>query len=52
MTQGMRGKYTRSHVIVSGIDSQRDMDLMAIVDIVKRVIDIFSRLVGCQPIKS
>ena len=60
LTRGARRKYTRSLVIVGGIDSQWDMDLMDMVDIAKpndRVkyvlvaIDIFSRFTQCQPIK-
>ena len=59
--QGSGRKYTRSRVIVAGIDSQWDMDLMDIVDLAKQndgvkyvlvSIDVFSRFAYCQPIKS
>ena len=61
LTRGARRKYTRSHVIVAGIDSQWDMDLMDMVDLAKQnegvkyvlvAIDIFSRFAHCQPIKT
>ena len=60
LTGGGRHKYTRSRVIVAGIDSQWDMDLMDMVDLAKQndgvkyvqvAIDIFSRFAHCQPIK-
>ena len=53
LTRGARRKYTRSRVIVSGIDSPWDMDLMDMVDLSKQndgvkyvlvVIDIFFSL--------
>ena len=61
LTRGARRKYTRSRVIVAGIDSQWDMDDMDMVDIAKQnddykyllvAIDIFSRFAHCQPVKS
>lgn len=61
LTRGARRKYTRSRVIVAGIDSQWDMDLMDMVDISKQnddyryvlvSIDIFSRFAHCRPVKS
>ena len=61
LTWGARRKYTRSCVIVAGIDSQWDMDLMDMVDLAKQndgvkyvlvAIDIFSRFAHCQPIKT
>lgn len=61
LTRGARRKYTRSRVIVAGIDSQWDIDLMDMVDLAKQndgyqyvlvAIDIFSRFAHCQPIKS
>ena len=54
-------KYTRSRVIVAGIDSQWDMDFMDMVDLSKQndgvkyflvAIDIFSLFAHCQPIKT
>ena len=36
LTRGARRKYTRSRVIVAGIDSQWDMDLMDMVDLAKQ----------------
>ena len=61
LTRSARRKYSRSRVIVAGIDCQWDMDLMDMVDIAKRndgyqyvlvAIDIFSRFAHCQAIKS
>lgn len=61
LTRGARRKFPRSRVIVAGIDSQWDMDLMDMVDLAKQndgyqyvlvAIDIFSRFAHCQPIKS
>ena len=61
LTKGARRKYTRSRVIVAGIDSQWDMDLMDMVDLAKQndgvkyvlaSIDVFSRFAHCQPIKN
>ena len=61
LTRSARHKYTRSRVIVAGINCQWDMDLMDMVDISKWndsyqyvlvAIDIFSRFAHCQPIKS
>ena len=61
LTWGARRKYTRSRVIVAGIDSQWDMDLMDMVDLAKQndgvkyvlvAIDIFSCFAHCQPIKT
>ena len=61
LTRGARRKYTRSRVIVAGLNSQWDADLMDMVDLAKQndgvkyvlvAIDIFSRFAHCQPIKS
>lgn len=61
LTRGARRSYTRSRVIVAGMDSQWDMDLMDMMDLAKQndgyqyvlvTIDIFSRFALCQPIKS
>ena len=61
LIRGARRKYTRSRVIVAGIDSQRDMDLMDMLSLAKQndgykyvlvAIDIFSRFAHCQPVKS
>ena len=61
LTRGARRNYTRSRVIVAGMDSQWDIDLMDMVDLAKQndgyqyvlvTIDIFSRFAHCQPIKS
>ena len=61
LTRGARCKYIRSCVIVAGIDSQWDVDLMDMVDIAKLndgvkyvlvAIDIFSRLPHSRQIKS
>ena len=61
LTRGARRKYKRSRVIVAGIDSQWDMDLMDMVDLSKQkdgvkyvlvAIDIFSRFAHYQPIKT
>ena len=61
LTKGSRRKYTWSHVIIAGIDSQWGMDLMDMVDLAKQndsvkcvvvSIDIFSCFAHFQPIKS
>ena len=61
MTRQARRKFPRSRVIVAGIDSQWDMDLMDMVNLGKHndqnkyvlvAIDIFSRHVWCQPVQS
>ena len=61
LTRGARRKYTRSWVIVAGIDNQWDMDLMDMVDLAKQnddhtyvlvSIDSFSRFAHCQAVKS
>ena len=61
LTRGARRKFQRSRVIVNGIDSQWDIDLMDMVDVAKHndgykyvivCIDIFSRFCLCRPIKS
>ncbi|XP_053391513.1 uncharacterized protein LOC128554280 [Mercenaria mercenaria] len=61
LTRGARRRFPRSRVIVRGIDSQWDMDLMDMVDLAEQnegykyvlvSIDIFSRFAFCQPIKS
>ena len=59
LTRGARRKYIRSRVIVAGIDSQWDVDLMDMVDIAKLndgvkyvlvAIDIFSRFAHCRQV--
>ena len=61
LTRGARRKFKRSRVIVNGVDSQWDADLMDMVDLSKHnddnkyvlvCIDIFSRYALCQPIKT
>ena len=61
LTRGARRKYTRSRVVVSGLDSQWDVDLMDMVDLAKQndgikyvlvCVDIFSRYAHCQQINS
>ncbi len=61
LTRGARRKFLRSRVIVEGIDSQWDMDLMDMVELssendgykyVLVSIDIFSRFARCYPVKS
>ena len=61
LTRGARRKYTRSRVVVAGLDSQWDEDLMHMVDLAKQndgvqyvlvCVDIFSRYAYCQPTKS
>ena len=61
MTRQARRKFPRSRVIVEGIDSQWDMDLMDMVNLNKHndqnkyvlvAIDIFSRYVWCEPVQS
>lgn len=61
LTKGARRRFSRSRVVVEGIDSQWDMDLMDMVDLAKQndgckyvlvTIDIFSRFAHCHPIKS
>ena len=37
LTRGARRKYTRSRVVVSGLDSQWDVDLMDMVDLAKTI---------------
>lgn len=60
LTRGARRHFQRSRVIVNGIDSMWDMDLMDMVSLSKEndnfkyvlvVIDIFSRYTWCQPLK-
>ncbi|XP_060557374.1 uncharacterized protein LOC132717822 [Ruditapes philippinarum] len=60
LTRGARRKYDRSRVIVEGIDSQWDMDLIDMVDLADKndgykyllvAIDIFSRFAFCQAMK-
>ena len=57
----MRRKYTQSRVIVVGLNSQWDIDLMDMTDPSKQndgvkyvvvAIDIFSRFSHCQPVSS
>ena len=61
MTRRARRKVPRSRVIVEGIDSMWDMDLMDMVSLGKHndqyryvlvAIDIFSRYVWCEPVQS
>ena len=61
MTRQARRKFSRSRVIVNGIDSQWDMDLMDMVSLAKQndgyryvlvAVDVFSRFAYCQPIQS
>jgi hypothetical protein len=61
LTRGARRKYDRSRVIVEGIDSQWDMDLIDMVDLAYKIdgykyllvaIDICSRFAFCQAMKS
>ena len=61
LTRVARRKYNRQLVIVKGINSQADMDLMDIVDLAKQndgyqyllvCINIFSRFVRCVPLKT
>ena len=61
MTRQARRKFSKSRVIVAGIDSQWDMDLMDMVSLAKHndgykyvlvAIDVFSRMAYCQPVKS
>ena len=61
LTSCSRRKYNRSRVIVNGINSQADMDLMDMVDLTKQndgyqyllvCINIFSRFARCVPLKT
>ena len=61
LTRGARRKYNRSSVIVNGINSQADMNLMDMVDHAKQndsyqyllvSINIFSRFARCVPLKT
>ena len=61
LTKGVRRKFPRSRVIVEGLDSQWDVDLMDMKDLedkndgyryILTAIDIFSRFVWCVPTKS
>ena len=61
LTRGARRKYNRSRVIVNGINSQADMDLMDMVDLAKQndgyqyllvCINILSRFARCVPLKT
>ena len=61
MTRQARRKFPKSRVIVAGIDSQWDVDLMDMVSLAKQndgykyvlvAIDVFSRMAYCQPVKS
>ena len=61
LTRGARRKFKRSRVVVAGIDSLWDADLMTMIDLSKHnddnkyvlvCIDIFSRFAYCQPIKN
>ena len=61
MTRQARRKFPRSRVVVEGIDSQWDIDLMDMVSLAKDndgykyvlvTIDVFSRFTHCQPIQT
>ena len=61
LTRGARRRFKRSRVIVNGVDSQWDIDLMDMTDLSKYndgfkyvivCIDIFSRFAHAQPVKS
>lgn len=61
LTRMARRKFRRSRVIVNGIDSQWDIDLMDMVSLAKQndnykyvlvAIDVFSRFAFCQPVRS
>ena len=61
LTRSARRKYERSRVVVEGIDSQWDMDLIDMVDMAEQndgykyilvAIDIFSRFSHCQAIRT
>ena len=61
LTRGARRRFARSRVIVDGVDSQWDMDLMDMKDLSQHnydnkyilvAIDIFSRFAHAQPVKS
>ena len=61
LTRGARRRFKRSRVIVNGVDSQWDIDLMDMTDVSKYndgfkyvivCIDIFSRFAHAQPVKS
>ena len=61
LTRGARRRFKRSRVIVDGVDSLWDMDLMDMVDLSKQndgykyvlvAIDVFSRFAHVQPVKS
>ena len=61
LTRGASRKYNRSSVIVNGINSQVDMDLMDMVDLAKQndgyqyllvCINIFSSFAQCVPVKT
>ncbi|OOZ07626.1 hypothetical protein BOW31_12870 [Solemya velum gill symbiont] len=61
LTRGARRHFTRSRVIVEGLDSQWDSDLMDMTSLSKDndginfvlvAIDIFSRKLWCRPIKN
>ena len=61
LTKGIRRKFKRSRVVVEGLDSQWDVDLMDMKDLagdnegyqyVLIAIDVFSRFASCTPTKS
>ena len=61
LTRGARRRFIRSRVIVEGVDSQWDIDLMDMVNLQKHnegvkyiliAIDVFSRFLYAQPVKS
>ena len=61
LTRGARRHFKRSRVIVNGVDSMWDIDLMDMMSLAKDndgfkyilvVIDVFSRYTWCQPLKS
>jgi transposase InsO family protein len=61
LTRGARRRFGRTRVIVEGVDSQWDADLMDMANITKDndgiryvlvMIDIFSRFLWCRPLKT
>lgn len=61
LTRGVRRRFRRSRVIVEGIDSMWDMDLMDMVSLSKQnksfkyvlvAIDVFSRYAWCQSVSN
>lgn len=61
LTKGARRKFRRNRVVVEGLDSQWDGDLMDMSNIAKAnggvryvlvMIDVFSRFLRCEPLKT